>query len=230
MRAPAKKAAESAASRADAHPAAEAPVEAAIELPKDEQKRRDEAVDLSLREALRPDHRVAHVLQLDAGPTVPWPAPRALDRVEPRRGPRDAQARDARLVLVITGKGRGAEPGVLRRQVPQWLNLPEFRALVVGFEALGVGLGTAAYVAYVARTTNPAYTATQLALFTSLEAMPRTFMNATTGWLVQSLGWTQFFLVCTVLAVPGMLLLFKVAPWTEKAPAQGGGGPILGDA
>jgi len=47
---------------------------------------------------------------------------------------RNAHARDARLVLVITGKGRGAEPGVLRRQVPQWLGLPEFRALVVGFE------------------------------------------------------------------------------------------------
>lgn len=47
---------------------------------------------------------------------------------------RNANARDARLVLVITGKGRGGEPGVLRRQVPQWLGLPEFRSLVIGFE------------------------------------------------------------------------------------------------
>ena len=47
---------------------------------------------------------------------------------------RHASARDARLVLVITGKGRGPEPGVLRRQVPQWLALPEFRALVIGYE------------------------------------------------------------------------------------------------
>jgi len=47
---------------------------------------------------------------------------------------RSAHARDVRLTLVITGKGRGAEPGVLKRQVPQWLGLPEFRALVVGFE------------------------------------------------------------------------------------------------
>ncbi len=48
------------------------------------------------------------------------------------------------LVLVITGKGRmGAESerGVLRRQVPQWLNLPEFRALVVGFEEAHIGHG-----------------------------------------------------------------------------------------
>jgi DNA-nicking Smr family endonuclease len=48
-------------------------------------------------------------------------------------------------VLVITGKGRtvGAESerGVLRRQVPLWLNLPEFRTLVVGFEEAHIGHG-----------------------------------------------------------------------------------------
>jgi DNA-nicking Smr family endonuclease len=47
-------------------------------------------------------------------------------------------------VLVITGKGRmGAETerGVLRRQVPQWLSLPEFRSLVVGFEEAHIGHG-----------------------------------------------------------------------------------------
>lgn len=53
---------------------------------------------------------------------------------------RDAGARGARLVLVITGKGSGplgrgeSERGVLRRQVPHWLGLPEFRAFVIGFE------------------------------------------------------------------------------------------------
>lgn len=89
-------------------------------------------------------------------------------------------------------------------------------ALVIGLEAFGVGVGTTAFVAYIARTTNPAYTATQLALFTSLAAVPRTFMNATTGWLVELLGWTGFFLLCALLAVPGMLLLPKVAPWHGK--------------
>lgn len=45
-------------------------------------------------------------------------------------------------VLVITGKGRtGGESGVLRRQVPQWLSLPEFRSFVVGFEEAGIGHG-----------------------------------------------------------------------------------------
>jgi DNA-nicking Smr family endonuclease len=54
---------------------------------------------------------------------------------------RTAHARDARLVLVITGKGRGGEIGVLRRQVPQWLGLPEFRPLVVGFEDAAITHG-----------------------------------------------------------------------------------------
>jgi len=88
-------------------------------------------------------------------------------------------------------------------------------AVVIGLEALGVGLGSAAFGAFIARTTHPAYTATQFALFTSLLAIPRTFANAATGWLVEKLGWTGFFLLCAALAVPGMLLLFKVAPWNE---------------
>jgi PAT family beta-lactamase induction signal transducer AmpG len=88
--------------------------------------------------------------------------------------------------------------------------------LVIGLEAFGVGVGTAAFVAFIARTTHPAYTATQFALFTSLAAVPRTFMNATAGYFVELMGWTMFFLLCAVLAIPGMVLLLKVAPWGEK--------------
>ncbi|VIO66940.1 Smr/MutS family protein [Bradyrhizobium ivorense] len=48
-------------------------------------------------------------------------------------------------VLVITGKGKAGSPdterGVLRRQVPKWLSLPEFRSLVVGFEEAHIGHG-----------------------------------------------------------------------------------------
>jgi len=95
-------------------------------------------------------------------------------------------------------------------------------AVVIGLEALGVGLGTAAFVAFIAHTTHPAYTATQFALFTSLMAVPRTFANASVGWLVDSMGWMNFFLLCVALAVPGMLLLLKVAPWNEPLSATGG--------
>jgi len=84
---------------------------------------------------------------------------------------------------------------------------------VVAFEYLGVGLGAAALVAFMARTANPAFAATQLALFTALASVPRVFATAVTGVIVESVGWANFFLLCTVLAIPGMLLLFKVAPW-----------------
>jgi len=86
-------------------------------------------------------------------------------------------------------------------------------ATAIGFEYFGIGLGTVALSAFLARATNPAYTATQFALFTSLAAVPRVMVNATTGWIVEQLGWLDFFLLCTLLAVPGMLLLLKVAPW-----------------
>jgi DNA-nicking Smr family endonuclease len=63
---------------------------------------------------------------------------------------RRAQAAGARTALVVTGKGSGkasdrgdaaSERGVLRRQVPLWLALPEFRPLIVGFDAAHVGHG-----------------------------------------------------------------------------------------
>ena len=91
---------------------------------------------------------------------------------------------------------------------------------VVAFEYLGVGLGTAAFTAFIARTTNPVFAATQFALFTALAAVPRTFANSVTGIIVEQIGWTTFFLLCTVLAMPGMLLLFKVAPWNAGLGRQ----------
>lgn len=88
-------------------------------------------------------------------------------------------------------------------------------ALVIGFEAFGVGLGTAAFVSYIATTTDPRYTATQYALFTSLAAVPRTFVNSAVGYIVAETGWFLFFILCFVLALPGMLMLPKIAPWNK---------------
>ena len=87
---------------------------------------------------------------------------------------------------------------------------------VIAFEYLGVGLGTAAFVAFIARETDRRYVATQFALLTALTALPRTFANAVTGVIVEYTGWTSFFLLCAFIAVPGMLLLFKVAPWKQQ--------------
>ncbi|WDZ96312.1 AmpG family muropeptide MFS transporter [Herbaspirillum sp. WKF16] len=89
-------------------------------------------------------------------------------------------------------------------------------AAVIGVEAFGVGLGTTAFVAYIMRETDPRYTATQFALFTSLMAVPRTFVNSSVGYIVAETGWLNFFLICFVLALPGMLMLPRIAPWNEK--------------
>jgi PAT family beta-lactamase induction signal transducer AmpG len=97
---------------------------------------------------------------------------------------------------------------------------PWMLGVAVTFEYLGVGLGTAALVAFIARATNPAFAATQIALFTALAALPRTLANAVTGVIVEQVGWTNFFLLCTALAVPGMLLLLRVAPWNETGEAS----------
>ena len=89
-------------------------------------------------------------------------------------------------------------------------------AFVIIAECLGAGLGTSAFVAFLSAQTNKSYAATQFALLTSLSAVPRTFCNATTGYIVEFMGWENFFIFCTVLAIPGMLLLLKVAPFKSE--------------
>jgi PAT family beta-lactamase induction signal transducer AmpG len=88
-------------------------------------------------------------------------------------------------------------------------------AAVISFEYLGVGMGTAAFTAFIARETSRTYAATQFALFTALAALPRTFANASTGIIVEQTGWVDFFIICAILALPGMVLLRWVAPWAQ---------------
>lgn len=94
-------------------------------------------------------------------------------------------------------------------------------ASVIAFEYLGVGMGTAAFTAFIARETSRTYAATQFALFTALAAVPRTLVNGTTGIIVEQIGWVDFFLLCTCLALPGMLLLAWVAPWVSQRAEVG---------
>ena len=94
---------------------------------------------------------------------------------------------------------------------------PLLLAVVIGFESFAsLGLGAAALVAFLSRSTDPRYTATQYALFSSLAAVPRTFMNSTTGFIVAETGWFLFFIVCFLLAFPAMMMLPKIAPWNQK--------------
>ena len=96
-------------------------------------------------------------------------------------------------------------------------NNPWVLAIAISAEYLGVGLGAAAFVAFMARETNPAMAATQFALLTALAALPRSFAAAATGILVEQVGWTSFFYLCFLLAIPGMVLLFWVAPLRRRS-------------
>jgi MFS transporter, PAT family, beta-lactamase induction signal transducer AmpG len=89
---------------------------------------------------------------------------------------------------------------------------------VVTFEYLTGGLGTSAFVAFLSRATDRRFTATQYALFSSLTALPRTLIGASTGYLMEALGYQGFFFGCALLALPGLLLLGKVAPWGGARP------------
>lgn len=91
-------------------------------------------------------------------------------------------------------------------------------ASVIAFENLASGMGTAAYAAYMASITNKQFTATQYALLTALMGVPRVILSSPTGYMAESLGWDMFFIVCTVVAIPGMLLLVPV--FRLEKPAQ----------
>ncbi|MEN8190896.1 MAG: MFS transporter, partial [Thermodesulfobacteriota bacterium] len=105
--------------------------------------------------------------------------------------------------------------------------------VVVAFEYLGVGLGSAALMAYIAKNTNRNFTGTQLALLSSFFAIPKSFAGIVSGVMIEGIkesdgvfytilgavngvGYTHYFYLCTLLAIPGMILLIWVAPWNGR--------------
>ena len=94
-------------------------------------------------------------------------------------------------------------------------NIPAL-ATVVAFENFSAGLGTSAFVAFMASLTNKKFTATQYALLSSLMGVPRVFASAPTGFMAEAMGWASFFIFCALIAIPGMLLLLKFAPWRQN--------------
>jgi PAT family beta-lactamase induction signal transducer AmpG len=87
---------------------------------------------------------------------------------------------------------------------------------VIAIENLTGGMGTAAYAAFMGSITNKKFTATQYALLSSLMGVPRVLASAPTGFLAKHMGWENFFIFCVFIAIPGMLLLLKFAPWNPK--------------
>ena len=91
-------------------------------------------------------------------------------------------------------------------------------AAVVATENLTAGLGTAAFVGFMAALTDRRFTATQYALLSSLMGVPRVLASAPTGWLAETLGWQGFFLLCTLIAIPGLVLLRWITRLAGSAP------------
>ena len=85
-------------------------------------------------------------------------------------------------------------------------------AAVIAFENLTSGMGTSAFLAFMASLTDRRFTATQYALLSSLIGVPRVLASAPTGWMAQVMGWPSFFIFCTLAAIPGLILLLRYAP------------------
>jgi PAT family beta-lactamase induction signal transducer AmpG len=79
--------------------------------------------------------------------------------------------------------------------------------VTISVENLTGGMGTTAFVAYLSSLCNVAYTATQYALLSSMTAAARTFFASGGGWLADRVDWVEYFLLTTLAAIPGLLLL-----------------------
>ena len=92
-------------------------------------------------------------------------------------------------------------------------------AVTNSLENIAMGMGSAAFVAYLSQLCSRASTATQYALLSALATSPRTVISAAAGWLAQHLGWVQFFLFCTAACLPGLaILLWLMRRADQKAP------------
>ncbi len=79
------------------------------------------------------------------------------------------------------------------------------------------GMATAAFTGFIMSLCNKRFTATQYALLSSLMALPRVMIGLPAGWLAERIGWPQYFIVATVIAVPGLLLLLRYPHWQVTA-------------
>lgn len=83
-------------------------------------------------------------------------------------------------------------------------------AVTVLFEDIASGMGSAAFITYLASITNKKYTATQYAILSSIATIGRNFLSGFSGNMVKALGWAPFFYTCALIAVPGLIMLYHV--------------------
>lgn len=77
----------------------------------------------------------------------------------------------------------------------------------ISLDNLAGGMSTTAFVAYISSLCNVAYTATQYALLSSFMSLARDLLASTSGTLVKFVGWSNFFIITTLMAIPGIVLL-----------------------
>ena len=82
--------------------------------------------------------------------------------------------------------------------------------MVIAFENLSGGMGTAAFVAFLMGLTNQRFTATQFALLSAFAAVGRVWVGPLAGVLAESIGWPRFFLVSTAVALPALWMLWRL--------------------
>jgi PAT family beta-lactamase induction signal transducer AmpG len=102
-----------------------------------------------------------------------------------------------------------------------------FMVAAVITENFGLGLVTGAMTAYLMSMCNKRFTATQFALLSSLMAASRDILVAPAGKIAESLGWPSFFLITVAMAIPPLVLLPFIAPWSRDVPI--GAAPHTGE-
>ena len=88
--------------------------------------------------------------------------------------------------------------------------------IVISLENLAAGMGYTAYLAFMANMTNKEFTATQFALMTALMSIPRTFFSGSSGYLVEMMDWQIYFIFCSLIAFPALIILMKINTETNK--------------
>jgi PAT family beta-lactamase induction signal transducer AmpG len=102
-----------------------------------------------------------------------------------------------------------------------------FMVAAIVTENFGLGLVSAGMTAYIMEMCNKRFTATQFALLSSLMAASRDILVAPAGKLVESMGWPGFFLITVAMAIPPLVLLPFIAPWSRDVPI--GAAPHTGE-
>ena len=87
--------------------------------------------------------------------------------------------------------------------------------MVIAFENLSGGMGTAAFLAFLMSLCNQRFTATQFALLSAFASVGRVWVGPLAGVLAESIGWPAFFIVSTVAALPALAML-----WWLRAPVR----------